>query len=75
MRFWRLAGARATMLPFGQEGIEDSLCNPGDTVCIEPQPHESNFTDSYTHQYTASVLDPKTGVSISYDNVSMVPLN
>eukprot|EP00293_Proteomonas_sulcata_P018376 CAMPEP_0184289758 /NCGR_PEP_ID=MMETSP1049-20130417/2127_1 /TAXON_ID=77928 /ORGANISM="Proteomonas sulcata, Strain CCMP704" /LENGTH=63 /DNA_ID=CAMNT_0026596661 /DNA_START=74 /DNA_END=265 /DNA_ORIENTATION=+ len=62
------------MLPFGQEGVADSLCNPTDTVCVEPQPHESNFTESYNHQITNAVLDPKTGVSISYDVVNLVPI-
>ena len=58
-----------------QEGIPDSLCNIGDTVCVEPQPKQSNFTDTYTHKITNAVLDPSTGVAISGDSVSMVPLN
>lgn len=58
-----------------QEGIPDSLCNITDTVCVEPQPKQSNFTDSYTHKITAAILDPSTGVSIAADHVSMVPLN
>ena len=33
-----------------QEGIPDSLCNITDTVCVEPQPKQSNFTDTYTHK-------------------------
>lgn len=80
----------------------------------QPQPHESNYTESYTTkivsscptllcsskaeaavpdrclfygsqlcatsdlaplEQTNSVLDPDTGVSISYDNVNLVPLS
>jgi hypothetical protein len=40
----------AHMLTWGQEGIPDSLCNITDTVCVEPQPKQSNFTDTYTHK-------------------------
>jgi hypothetical protein len=37
-----------------QEGIPDSLCNITDTVCVEPQPKQSNFTDTYTHKIVRS---------------------
>jgi len=31
----RMPMGRMSMLPFGQNGVADSLCAPNDTVCIE----------------------------------------
>ncbi len=35
MRLFQLVRLPFTQLPWGQEGVEDSLCNPHDGVCIE----------------------------------------
>ncbi|KAJ1480230.1 hypothetical protein T484DRAFT_1901431 [Baffinella frigidus] len=67
----RMGNGRMSMLPFGQNGVADSLCAPNDT----PQPHESNYSETYDSKITNSVLDPRTGVSISYDAVNLVPLS
>ena len=64
--------ASAILLPFLsfthlQEGVPDSLCNLGDTVCVEPQPKESNFTDTYTHKYVSALpLVPCACFVLSY---------
>ena len=41
-----------------QEGIPDSLCNITDTVCVEPQPKQSNFSDTYTHKIVSVSVMP-----------------
>jgi hypothetical protein len=35
MRLFALVRLPLTQLPWGQEGVPDSLCNPHDTVCVE----------------------------------------
>lgn len=35
---------RMMKLPWGQEGVADSLCNPNDTVCVEVSQFSSSLS-------------------------------